>query len=183
MNIITNFDLENAIYNVNRKLTPLKIIKNNKVIWAKINLPVYTALDYIIADGDIKTIGGILLSQFGLSIAIVYMLNSSLGVDFYQMISERDLRDLLKSFKDSEINTSFDLLKKSEVYEKKYNVRLNEKKLPELVQSTYILVPTYDSFGDVKDTSVLQEHVMGDDEYILSFGKPQKVLKPSFSNI
>ena len=45
------------------------------------------------------------------------------------------------------------------------------------------MVPSYTFNGDIKDTSVLQEHIIGSKEYVLSLGSPKKVWKPAYSNM
>lgn len=51
---------------------------------------------------------------------------------------------------------------------KKYKVELNKQQLPHLKEETYILVPSYTFNGDIKDTSILQEHRIESKEYVLS---------------
>ena len=183
MKILINFDFMNAVKNVNEGITPFKVIRNNKSVWAKFNLPIYTAINLLATKGDIKSSLLILGLQFGfLTVANMIVLTVS-NPDIYSVKSDIALGELVSKFKDNNIDTSKDLLKKSEVYNKKYEIKLNESKIPELIQSKYILVPTYDYLGNVKDTSVLQEHVVGSNEYVLSLVSPKKVLKPALSSI
>lgn len=81
------------------------------------------------------------------------------------------------------IFTSYDLLLKSKVYDKKYKVEMNKEQLLHIAEEKYILVPSYTYNGDTKDTSALQEHIVGSKQYVLSLGSPKKVLKPSYSSI
>lgn len=66
---------------------------------------------------------------------------------------------------------------------KKYKVEVNKKQLPHIAEEKYILVPSYTYNGDTKDTSVLQGHIVGSKQYVLSLGSPKKVFKPSYSSI
>lgn len=183
MNILINYDYINSVKNVNEKLTPFKIIRNNKSKYIKFNLPLFLAVNFIFAGTDLKKIFNTLLIQFGFIFVSDFVINYGVGNDLFRAKSESQLKELVGHFKEANIDTSYELLKKSFVYDKKINFRINENKIPELVQSKYILVPTYDYLGDIKDTSVVQEHVLGSNNYVLSLGKSKKVLKPSFSNI
>lgn len=183
MKIIINYDYINAIKNVNEKYTPFKVIRNNKVKWVKVNLPIYTAANMLITNFDLKRTAALLGLQFFTLTGCFFVLHSATTPDVYSVKSELALRDLVRKLKDVNVDTSFELLKQSELYDKKYEIKLNEKKLPELIQSKYILVPTYDYLGSVKETSIVQEHIMGSKDYVLSLGSPQKVLKPALSNI
>ena len=51
------------------------------------------------------------------------------------------------------------------------------------MESKYILVPTYDFNNNIKNTSILQEHIVGTDKYVLSIGSPKKELKLAYSSI
>ena len=183
MRILINYDYINAIKNVNEKYTPFKVIRNNKVKWAKKNLPIYAAANMLITNFYIKITIALLGLQFFTLTGCYFIIHSASNPDIYSVKSELALRDLVRKFKDVNVDTSFELLKQSELYDKKYEIKLNEKKLPEIIQSKYILVPTYDYLGSVKETSIVQKHIMGSKDYILSLGSPQKVLKPALSNI
>ena len=183
MNIMINFDFINAVKNVNENFTLKKITRNQKVKFLTINLPIYTFLNYVFCEGNIPKVLGTLSLQIAVSYLLELFFYKVTDLDSFKYISDRDLKKLVSQLQESDIDTTYDLVKQSELYDKKYNIRLNEKKIPQLVQSKYILLPCYDYLGDVKDISILQEHVMGSGEYILSLGSPKKKLKPVFSSI
>ena len=119
MKILINFDFMNAVKNVNEGITPFKVIRNNKTVWAKFNLPIYTAINLLATKGDIKSSLLILGLQFGfLTFANMIVLTVS-NPDIYSVKSDIALGELVSKFKDNNIETSKDLLKKSEVYNKK----------------------------------------------------------------
>lgn len=76
------------------------------------------------------------------------------------------------------INTNYDLLLNSYKYETEYEFEFNKSNFPQLVQKKYIMVPAIED-GEEIEVSVLQEHIIGSKDYVLSKGKPslQKSLK------
>lgn len=80
------------------------------------------------------------------------------------------------------VNTNLDLLSKSYVYKKEYKLKLSKNYIPHITQNKYIMVPTYDK-GEEKEVSLVQEHVIGSNEYALSHGTPKKVLKLAYNPI
>ena len=102
--------------------------------------------------------------------------------DHYKEDSSNNLKRLVSILKELNVDTTYELLKKSECYHKIYNLKLNEKKIPQIIESKYILLPSYDYKGDITNTSLLQEHVVGSKTYVLSLGKPsKKVVKFAYS--
>ena len=89
---------------------------------------------------------------------------------------KNNLKKLVSKLNDINIATDYDLLKQSELYERKYKIEFNESKIPIIMENKYVLVPSYNYKGDVKDTSILQEHFVGSKDYILSVGSPSKKL-------
>ena len=124
-----------------------------------------------------------LIIEFGFFFASILLYHLITGDDDYKNKSIDDLKSLVSKFKDLYINTDYDLLLKSELYDKKYKVHLNENKIPFIMESKYILVPTYDFNGNVKNTSILQEHEIGTFTYVLSIGSPKKELKLAYNRI
>ena len=96
--------------------------------------------------------------------------------------SADELKRLVPKLKELNVSTNYDLLLKSELYEKKYKIEFNESKIPSLMQEKYILVPSYSFSGEVLDTSIKQEHEVGTKRYVLSIGEPEKRYKMAFSN-
>lgn len=183
MKILINYDFLNAVKNVNENYTPFKVIRNSKEEWMKFNLPIFTGFNLIITNFDVKRTISILSLQFITITACNYAIYSATKPDVFSIKSELALRELVRKFDDINFKTSFELLKESEQYDKKYDIRINENKLPEMIQSKYILVPYQDSLGNINKASLLQEHVMGSKDYVLSLGSPKKVYKAALSNI
>lgn len=96
--------------------------------------------------------------------------------------SIKELKQLSYMLKDINIITSYELLLDSENYKIEYSVEFNESKIPYIKQDKYINVPVYND-GEIKEVSLVQEHIIGSESYSLSYGSPSKVLKPAFNPI
>lgn len=183
MNIIVNYDFFDAVKDVNEGFTPFKIIRNCKVKFIKYNLPLLTLAEYITFHEDfLKYLPGATIIQIGLIFGCNIAGYLTCG-DVYKEEADKRLKVLVSRLKSLNIDTSFDLIKQSECERKIYNFKINKKKIPQLIQYKYVLVPSYNYQGDITDTSIMQEHVVGSSEYILSHGSFKKVLKPAYSHI
>ena len=183
MKLRINYDFFNAILDVNEGFTPMKIIRNNKKQIATISFPLWFILDYSFYR-NLNDVIKVLLFQFiGLYMGSEYILRGIIGKDIYKEKSMDRLKNLVSLLKDININTDYNLLIESELNKRKYKVNLNEAKIPEILEHKYVLVPTYDFNGMVKNISIDQEHIVGTNEYILSVGNPEKKLKLAYSNI
>lgn len=114
-----------------------------------------------------------MLMCYAMTISI-YMFADKINNNPLQQQALHRLGLLISQMNSLEFNTNFNLLLNSQIYEKKYNIKFNENKLPSLLQQKYILIPTYDYKGEIKKTSFVQEHVVGSKEYILSLGTPSR---------
>lgn len=182
MKLLINYDLINAVKNVNEPLTLFKIVRNEKNKYYKDVLPSFLMLDTLICMKNIERIPIILLAQYATSSAIIYSAAKAQD-DQYKHNSRNSLIKLTNKLKDLNIDTEYNLLSKSTLDGKVINLSLNEKKLPVLTEKKYILVPAYQYDGRVKEVSVEQEHVIGSNEYVLSLGSKQRKLKPVYSSI
>ncbi len=183
MNIIIDYDLLNAICDIKEGFTPLKVYRNNKDTWLKVNLPVLVGLEYLIVKSEIlKYLPSAIITHFIFVFLIELMAYKVIG-DRYKEISLVRLLKLISMLEHIDVSTSMELMKSSKCYSKVYNLHLNTKKLPEILESKFILLPSYEKDGTIKDTSILQEHVVGSKVYKLSLGKPVKELKPAYVNL
>ena len=130
-----------------------------------------------------------LLIQFGIN--YVYgLVGICIGECVSNKVSKANAKHILKIISyllnDINIETNADLLMKSENYLTKYKVKLNDYKIPYLLQEKYINVPISNNKNDKNNSiSILQEHVIGSNKYIITRGKPEKkkVLKLAFNQI
>ena len=181
MNLVINYDFFNAIKDVNEGFTPMKVVRNNIGSWFKFNLPMITTLEYAIArENFFRYMPQAIAVHLFLIFNTELILYKTLG-DLYKDKADMRLKSLVCMLDKVNIETTYELLKKSDCYHKVKNFKLNEKKIPQIVESKYVLVPNYDYKGDVIETSILQEHVIGSNQYILSIGSPKKALKLAYS--
>ena len=179
MKLVLSYDLEDAIKNVREPFGPFKVVRNNKRKWATY-LPIYTGIDYIV-QRDFKQVLPTLLLQYSLLFTGELVAAKILAHDIYYLKSSKDLETLVSQLESLNLSTDYQSLKKGEVYEKKYHVTLNEDKFPCLLQEKYFLVPTFGFHGEMRETSLLQEHEMGAKEYVLSIGSMKKAYQVAYS--
>ena len=93
--------------------------------------------------------------------------------------AESDLIWLLSHLDHINFLTTYDQLLESKKYKTEYKLlEKSENGLRKLQQNKYILIPT----GNDEKVSILQEHVVGSNEYSLSLEEPKKVYKLSLAN-
>ena len=185
MKLVIYYDFINALRNVNEPLNAFKVVRNEKNVYIKKTLPFFLGVDTIVTLGNPERIPIVLSLQY-LSLLGVLSLgmykNKDLK-DFYKDRSRNDLINLTSQLKDLNINTDYDLLSKSTLDGKVSKICLNESKMPIIKENKYILVPSYQYDGSIKDVSIEQEHIYGNKEYVLSIGSKQKELKPAYMPI
>lgn len=111
------------------------------------------------------------------------IMNKSLDLIFTKANQEEAIKDLKKLsllLGDLNMCTDYELLLEAYKYSTEYSLEFNEYYLPCLKEEKYIMVPVYDN-GEVKEVSLVQEHIVGKPEYTLSCGSPQKSLKLAFN--
>ena len=183
--LMINYDFFNAIRDVNEPLGPLKIVRNQKNNFVKICIPMWIIYD-LIQHADMKEIIINNIVRLGLFTLFSYLIDlipvKHCGMDTYSMISSKRLKRLVGQLNEHKINTSYDLLLESELYEKKYKLQFDKDRLLYILEKKYVLVKTYGFNNTIKKTSILQEHVVGSKEYVLSLGTPMKKTQPRLAH-
>ena len=185
MNIYINYDFIEAVQGSNDPLNPIKVMKytlKHNYFW-KIYMVGSLTINSI-RESFGKALGSTLLGAGGsFMIATVYFLIKK--KDPLKEISDIKLNNLSCSLQKIGVNTDQELIKESRLEGRKYEFKFNKKIIPQMIESKYILVPTYNNIGEVKETSILQEHTLFTNEYVLSksrgLEKNKKVL--AYSNI
>jgi hypothetical protein len=179
MKIVNNYDLIEKVNDSKGKIDLKKIIFEK----IKLTLPYFflmIGVDYI---PGVKSEGidwGNLIQWITTMLGVQVLMK--LGFVFARkystvMSADSELLRLLVKLREAGIKTDLELLKdaKEDTVEYKF---INEDARLKLRENKYILVPTNDGFGGIKDVSVLQEHNIGSKVYVLSLGSPKKYAKP-----
>ncbi len=184
MKLIINYDFIKEVYNARDNFTLSKSFFNNlpsniKFIPFAIGISALYGGDLSIASQASVVGFGLISAGDVLTDAIFYKIY---GEDVYQMTASKRLKKLVGELEDLNVRTDYDSLLESELYEKHYKVDVNEGILPRLVEEKYVLVPGHFFRGDKEDISILQEHVVGSKEYVLSLGSPSKKTSKRLAN-
>lgn len=183
MKLRINYDFLNKIRNINEPHNPLKVIRNNKNITA-----LYLGANFMFELYRFESISGLMLKMLYYSAAtfsgaiMACSIDMLCNQDYYAKSSSNDIKELVKSLNDLHINTNYELFLDSKLYHKEYKIDLNENIIPKIIESKYILVPTYNFNNEIKDVSILQEHVAGSKVYELSLQSLRKNFKYAYSH-
>ena len=81
-----------------------------------------------------------------------------------------------------DINTRYELLQEAYLYKTSYKINKNLKNMPILIQNKYLMLPVNTKEEEI---SLVQEHIVGTNNYYLSYGSPdkKKVLKLATNQI
>ena len=182
MKIITDFDFCNAIKDVNGNILLFKVVRNNQRHYASL-FPIYTAVALIVkqyAHLDAREVISIIISSYGYCLSIdmiaqivVQILNQD-HLDAYTEKSIRNLKRLVALLERINVSTNYEKLLESELYTKKYCFDTEDRTIPAIMSKKYIYVPAYGYDGEEKTVSILQEHVIGSKEFILSQDEPDR---------
>ncbi len=174
MKLVINYDLLEKINSANGVLNLQRImIKEMKI--QSIFYGALSGLDLLIPGNDGVQWGTnltICSTWFVLKVVLSSILELQIK-DKTEFAAYLELVKLSIQLGNSNINTSPELLKESELIKTEYK-SIYKKLRFTVQQNKYILLPTYDGMGDIKDTSILQEHEIGSKEYILSIGSPSR---------
>ena len=171
MRIIINYDLINAIRNVNEPLGTLKIVRNDYKKSMLFPIPELFAINIFSCSKDIYKA----MCMLGLEIALIVsgklVIGNRTGKDIYKIDSKEKLEKLIVELNKNNINTDYALLTNSILFEKKHKFSINEKMLPQIMETKYILVPQYVN-NMMVDRLIKQEHIVGSNKYVLSISEP-----------
>lgn len=182
MKIIINYDL---IEKIKEAKTGFSLIKTSKKVFLKATR---TEMFYIIlslfSSNFIENIlkNGLQVFTFYL---VLHWLFETIDINRNKIKALEEIKRLAIQLKDLNICTEHELLMDSYVYEKENEIMNDEDSvLPKINQKKYIMVPVYDD-GQIKEVSLMQEHIIGSKSYVISLGEPtkQKVFRPSFGSI
>jgi len=181
MKIIINYDLLSKVSEANSGFALDKSIKHIlkcSLVVESICIPIYVAGNYSFVD-IIKDASKTLAFQ-----SLWCMIIDLLFSKFEKQIALEQLKKLTKELKNININTNYELLLNSYKDQTRYKLEKNNSFIPKIKQEKYIIVPINEN-GEEKEISILQEHVIGSRNYVLSRGTcvKQKSLKLVFNSL
>ena len=118
-------------------------------------------------------------STLFLSYLAYFGLNTRILADLYKSVSVNDLNKLSSKLRDIFVETDADLLMETTALKTDYEVVLNDSSIPVLKQKKMLSVPVYSDW-DNNYRELLQEHVIGSREYVLSHPEPEEEKVYSF---
>ncbi len=175
MKLIINYDFFNAIRSVNEPTTPLKIIRNEPKYYM---VPSFLIPIAYIAGVPSEDFVRSMISLYGfyLGVDLIFgqVYKNYLGEDKYSLRANRNLIKLPGLLSNINVKTNYDMLLKSELYERRFKIESNDTGIIPIKEEKYIYVPSYGFDGQEKETSILQEHNIGSSSYVLSVEEPEK---------
>lgn len=172
MKLVINYDFFNEVKNVKESYGVLKVVRNNNMRYIK-QIPMWGLIDYALIQ-NIPSASLILLFQYMLMISGDMLADKACGIDTYATFASKKLKKLVSDLEELNVKTNYDLLLQSKLYDKRYKIDFNNDNLPIIKHEKYLYVPSYNFDGKIKDTSILQEHMLGSGNYVLSVGEPEK---------
>ena len=170
MKVIINYDLVNAIKDIKEPCTPAKVLRNEKD-WYMSRMPLFLAMNYAFFGNNIDTLYATGI-HFVLAIGSDLLTQKKIGYDTYAAKARKNLKRLPSDLRKINIDTSYDKLLESYMYYQGFRYQAGDDKV--IIMEKYIMVPTYNYRREEKETSILEEHVLGSDEYVLSVGTKTK---------
>ncbi len=172
MKLIINYDFFEAIRDVLEPYGTLKIVRNNKDTYM-IRLPLFGVVD-LACFQNVPVAMAALIFQYMLVLSGAVYIDKKSGIDMYATISAKKVKQLVGELEEINVKTEYEMLLQANLYDKRYRLDFNHEKMPIIKEDKYIYVPSYHYDGSIKDTSILQEHMLGSDSYVLSVGEPVK---------
>ena len=177
MKIRVNYDLLEKIKETEKGFS-LKRVTMSGLLWASVfSFYDFHSVDYKLS----KELYTMLLFRLLLNMGLSFMREFSYSPRLKsQAIYELTL--LASNLRQMHVSTDYELLLKAYEYQTIYSFVLDEDKIPRLKQNKYIMVPAVDRDGE-KEVSLVQEHLIGSKDYVLSYGSPKKSLKLAYKPI
>lgn len=174
MKIVVNYDLLDKVREARTGFS-LKRINNETMIASAIGGPLVTAHNLAMGYDN---------EEILFDLALIYLLNfegraifRAMFSNSYKQLANEQLNALSNHLHDIFVHTDPELLQAAYRYKTKYELDSEDSKLPRLVEKKYIMVPVHNEW-DCNERSLVQEHVVGSKEYVISYGEPEKkVLK------
>ncbi len=175
MKLVINYDFFKAVRNVNESLTPMKIVRNEYkyAIYTSLWVPTSCLLGNNVAETikPMLVVHGIYMVMDLMRLSLYKKLY---GEEKYKFEASEKLKRLPAQLDSINIKTNYEMLLNSELYERRFKIESNENGIIPVKEEKFIYVPSYGFDGKEKETSIMQEHNIGSNIYILSVAEPEK---------
>lgn len=172
MELRVNYDFFKKINQVKNTSsnTRFNLMKERSKKFLYLDAPLFTMICLALGKSFLQTLA-ILFAEYALCMGLVNI-NGIIDSEKYFLDrknknSEYELIALASKLNELDIKTDYNLLLSTELCSKKTKFVLNDYHLPDLNTTKYINIPAYNDEGDVENISVVQEHIIGDKQYIL----------------
>lgn len=168
MKLVVNYDFFKSVNQINDSYSNFYLIKERSKKFLKIDLPIYTTLCIALGCNLPKTIG-LLGAEYFTTIAFLNV-NKLSRLRIQKKLEEHRCNLVALPYKlhNLGVETEYDLLLHSEINKRRINIALNEHHIPSLNIRKIIDVPTQDDNGDINNVSLVQEHLIGSKDYVLT---------------
>lgn len=169
MKIVINYDLLDKIREAKTGVSLIRSVKRT-LFYTGVQSP-FIFVDNTISKDSIESI--IFDILICLSAHTIFTgLNATALAKIYQYLAINTLDSLLLELNTNCINTNQDILIGSYKYDTEYDFSFYAFP-PQIEQKKYIMVPVDDDWGK-REISVVQEHIIGTNKYVLSLGTPEE---------
>ena len=160
------YDLANSARKVTLRDCFSKVFKVDKRNMVMKSLPIFLVLALAGFGSPMFVVGGLIVAGY----AGIKNLKVKRSNEFKKSGAE-ELASIAAEIKDENklnLNTNAKLLSLANEQNRIYNITLNDKKMPVLLQTKLINIPVYNRMGSVETVPVVQEHAIGSNVYRLS---------------
>ena len=170
MKIVVNYDLMDKIAEAEKGFSLKRSVKRTLGL-ASISTAIGAPDNFI--KGEICPE---LLIEIGIFLTIHSMYTGAYIFVFNNMTktsAQYKLRDLVANLRNCCIKTDEEAILDTYSYKTKYDVSFNSA-IPIVEQKKYMMVPVRDEYFGDKEISIVQEHIIGSRDYVISLGEPEK---------
>ena len=168
MKLVVNYDFFKSVKRINDFGSNYALIKERSKRFVKIDLPIFATAGFALGCNLAKVVG-LIAAEYCLTIAFLNV--NKLGVMRMQREYDNHRYNLIAlpyKLQDLDLTTDYDLLLKSRVNKRRINFALNEHHIPSLNIMKTIDVPAQDTNGDINNVSLVQNHIIGSKDYVLT---------------
>lgn len=175
MKLVISYDLPDKIKEAKTGFS-LKRCSKRVLFYTGVNAAIVFPINALSAENPDKYLID-LLAYLGCHSTLTAF-NQAIMSDIYKKMASSEIDQLSQTIKQINVNASCDELLQAQPYKTEYNF---DFKTGSLEQKKYINISVNDIWGE-RDVSIMQEHIFGSKDYILSLGTPEEKKIYSFGS-